>query len=196
MRTTIFCLVVMGLSILSCRELSRPKTSHVVVQSNAVPGIYHKEDDPSFLFHEDTLYYEHERYDGYSFRLFPTGDTSSVTGYKNGLLEAVAKKWYSPNNLQEVREYSLGMKTGTHYGYWENGQPKFEYHFVSGEHEGLLKEWYANGQPYRIFHYSKGYEEGSQKMWWENGVIRANYVVRGGRRFGLIGLKLCMNPGN
>ena len=39
-----------------------------------------------------------------------------------------------------------------------------------------------------------GYEEGSQKAWWQNGVIRANYVVKNGRRYGLIGLKLCMNP--
>jgi hypothetical protein len=31
-------------------------------------------------------------------------------------------------------------------------------------------------------------------MWWENGLIRANYVVKNGRRYGLIGLKLCVNP--
>lgn len=96
----------------------------------------------------------------------------------------------------ETRSYIQEMKTGVHRGFWEDGKPRFEYVFENGEHQGSAKEWYQNGKPYREFHYDKGYEEGSQKMWWENGVIRANYVVKHGRRFGLIGLKLCANPVN
>ena len=92
--------------------------------------------------------------------------------------------------------YRQGKKIGIHKGYYENGNPKFEYHFIQGEHHGIAKEWYENGQDYKFFHYNMGYEEGSQKAWWENGVIRANYVVKNGRRYGLIGLKLCMNPEN
>ena len=88
----------------------------------------------------------------------------------------------------------LEKKIGKHIGYWENGQPQFEFYFEDGEHHGVAKEWYQNGQTYRTFHYEHGYEQGSQKMWWENGIIRANYVVKNGRRYGLIGLKLCMNP--
>ena len=87
-----------------------------------------------------------------------------------------------------------GKKIGKHIGYWEKGNLKFEYHFINGEHDGLLNEWYQSGQRYKEFHYKKGYEEGSEKKWWENGTIRANYVVKNGRRYGLIGLKLCMNP--
>ena len=59
---------------------------------------------------------------------------------------------------------------------------------------GELKEWMETGQPYRFFHYIKGYEEGSQKMWWSNGSIRANYVIKNGKRYGLLGLKICSNP--
>lgn len=65
---------------------------------------------------------------------------------------------------------------------------------MDGELQGIANEWYRNGQPYKAFHYKMGYENGSQKMWWENGIIRANYVVKQGRRYGLIGLKLCMTP--
>ena len=90
--------------------------------------------------------------------------------------------------------YHAGKKIGKHLGFWENGQPQFEFYFEDGEHHGIAKEWYQNGQPYRTFHYEHGYEQGSQKMWWENGIIRANYVIKNGRRYGLIGLKLCMNP--
>jgi antitoxin component YwqK of YwqJK toxin-antitoxin module len=77
---------------------------------------------------------------------------------------------------------------------FRSGQPQFEFYFEDGEYHGVAKEWYQNGQAYRTFHYEHGYEQGSQKMWWENGIIRANYVVKNGRRYGLIGLKLCMNP--
>ena len=85
-------------------------------------------------------------------------------------------------------------KEGKHIGFWEDGKPKFEFYFTKGEHDGMANEWYSNGQAYKAFHYTMGYENGSQKMWWENGVIRANYAVKQGRRYGLIGLKLCMTP--
>jgi antitoxin component YwqK of YwqJK toxin-antitoxin module len=72
--------------------------------------------------------------------------------------------------------------------------PRFVYDFSQGEHHGKAEEWHPNGKPYRIFHYKAGYEDGLQQMWWEDGTLRANYAVRHGRRYGLIGLKLCRNP--
>ncbi len=190
------------LAITSCRNitfrnvLDKKTIEEASLQKSGISEITHREDDPSFSYKQDTLFYEDRKYDGFVIRLFPGGDTAVFMGYRKGVQEGISKKWYSPNVIQETRYYHSGKKVGTHTGYWENGNPKFEYHFEEGEHEGELKEWYQNGQSYRIFHYRKGYEEGSQKMWWENGVIRANYVVKNGRRFGLIGLKLCMNPGN
>ena len=41
------------------------------------------------------------------------------------------------------------------------------------------------------FHYIDGKEVGSQKLWQEDGRIKANYEVKNGERFGLIGLKKC-----
>jgi antitoxin component YwqK of YwqJK toxin-antitoxin module len=121
-------------------------------------------------------------------------DTMLVASYLNGLEEGIQKKWYPNQQIALVRNYHAGKKVGKHLGYWENGQPQFKFYFLDGEYHGEAKEWYQNGQVYRTFHYEHGYEQGSQKMWWENGIIRANYVVKNGRRYGLIGLKLCMNP--
>jgi len=160
----------------------------------AIPSIVKSSTDLKFTLHQDTLYYNSEKYDGYVFKEFQKGDTAIFTGYLNGLEEGVSKKWYPNKQISEIRMYHHGKKTGTHKGYWENGKIKFEYNFLNGEHNGMTKEWYENGQFYKLFHYKMGYEEGSQKAWWENGVIRANYVVKNGRRYGLIGLKLCMNP--
>ncbi len=159
-----------------------------------IPSLVKNALDTNFVFHGDTLYHHEKKYSGFLIKTYVNGDTASYGGYLNGLKEGEHKAWYPGKQLMETRWYIQDMKTGAHKGFWEDGKPRFEYVFENGEHQGSAKEWYQNGKPYREFHYDKGYEEGSQRMWWENGVIRANYVVKHGRRFGLIGLKLCANP--
>jgi len=56
---------------------------------------------------------------------------------------------------------------------------------------GESAEWFSNGQIVRQFSYVDGKEEGPQKMWYEDGSIRANYVVKNGKRYGSIGAKGC-----
>lgn len=172
----------------------KPVSSSKTEADTAIPAIVNTRTDLKFKFHQDTLYYGNEKYDGYVIEKFQKGDTALFISYLNGLEEGISKKWYPNKQVSEIRMYHRGKKTGTHKGYWENGKPKFEYNFMNGEHNGTAKDWYENGQYYKFFNYKMGYEDGSQKAWWENGVIRANYVVKNGRRYGLIGLKLCMNP--
>lgn len=157
-------------------------------------GVQKKSNDASFHYRQDTLMYASNTFSGRVFDQYENGDSLFLGTFLNGLEEGIHKKWYSHQNIQEIRVYHLGKKVGRHIGFWESGQMKFEYHFKNGEMEGTLKEWYVNGHPYRFFNYENGYEAGSQKMWWENGVIRANYVIKEGRKYGLIGLKLCANP--
>ena len=73
------------------------------------------------------------------------------------------------------------------------GKPKFCYHFINDEYEGEVTEWDATGQLYRRMHYKQGREDGLQQMWWSDGKLRANYVVKEGKSYGLIGRKLCIN---
>jgi hypothetical protein len=159
-----------------------------------LPNQYLNRKDRFLSFHQDTLYYQNTKYSGIIFDHFENGDSAFVGSYLNGMEEGVFKKWYRNNQLGEYRTYHSGKKVGKHVGFWEDGQPKFEFNFIDGELHGESNEWYPNGQAYKAFHYKMGYENGSQKMWWENGVIRANYVVKQGRRYGLIGLKLCITP--
>ena len=90
--------------------------------------------------------------------------------------------------------YISGKKNGVHRGWWTSGSRKFEYTFVDDLNEGVAKEWFEDGTPLRVFNYVNGKEEGGQEMWYADGSIRANYVVRNGRRYGLIGAKPCSNP--
>ena len=41
--------------------------------------------------------------------------------------------------------------------------------------------------------YKNGYELGEQKIWDKNGEIVTNYIIKNGRRFGLLGKKNCVN---
>jgi antitoxin component YwqK of YwqJK toxin-antitoxin module len=42
-------------------------------------------------------------------------------------------------------------------------------------------------------HYKKGYEEGLQQFYYDNGKVKANYFMKAGRRYGLLGTKNCVN---
>jgi antitoxin component YwqK of YwqJK toxin-antitoxin module len=158
-----------------------------------VPQVYIQSNNALLHQHEGLLYYNGKLFSGYSIETFKNGDTARITPYVSGKEERWAKAYYANKQIAEERFYVHGKKEGTHKGWWPNAKPKFEYHFLNDEHDGELKEWFSNGSLARVFHYSKGYESGSQKMWWENGDIRANYVVRNGERYGLIGQKLCRN---
>jgi len=178
----------------SNKGLSEFLPKHDSTNNNiVVPGVFTNANDKGFNFHADTLYLNNTHYSGWVYKLNEIKDTIFMGGYFNGIEEGIQKKWYYNKQIAEERLFHLGKKIGKHIGFWENGNPKFEYYFLNGEHQGIAKEWYNNGKPYRSFHYENGYEEGSQRMWWENGTVRANYVVKNGRRYGLIGLKLCMN---
>ena len=162
--------------------------------NNAVPNAVINSKDSFLQIHQDTVFFQDKKFSGTIFNLHPNGDTSMTAHYFNGLEQGDFKKWYPNKQLAESRSFQAGKKEGKHIGFWEDGKPKFEFYFTKGEHDGMANEWYSNGQAYKAFHYTMGYENGSQKMWWENGVIRANYEVKQGRRYGLIGLKLCMTP--
>jgi antitoxin component YwqK of YwqJK toxin-antitoxin module len=191
---------LLGSITISCHTMNpvdsfeKPIPIDSVVAAIVIPNLYINQLDTSLKFHQDTLYFQSNKFSGYVFKLYTSKDTAFLGTYWNGIEQGVHQKWYPNKQLAEYRIFHLGKKEGKHVGFWEDGKPKFEYHFLEGELQGVTNEWYQNGQPYKVMHYKKGYEEGSQKMWWENGVIRANYVVKQGRRYGLIGLKLCMTP--
>ncbi|MEM9141783.1 MAG: hypothetical protein AAGA86_02275 [Bacteroidota bacterium] len=112
--------------------------------------------------------------------------------YRDGRKHGHEKRWYPQGQLAQSRSYAHGLKVGNHQGWWEDGSEKFHYHFnEKGEYHGSRKEWYRNGQQLLDFNYVNGKESGAQRMWTASGEIRANYEVRNGERFGLIGLKKC-----
>ena len=111
--------------------------------------------------------------------------------YRNGKLQGLARGWHDNGRLDYARTYSAGLEDGTHEGWYEDGSRRFEYHFTNGISEGVSKQWYRNGTPYTLFHFVNGQETGRQQMWDTAGKLRANYVIRDGRRYGLPGSVGC-----
>lgn len=121
------------------------------------------------------------------------GDTLYKCLYKNGKAEGLEIVKHPNGELAGKRYYQNGKKEGTHWGWYDNGKPKFEYNYKNDIYEGSVKEWMPTGQLYKHFNYKNGQEEGRQKMWYDNGKIRANYDVKNGRKYGLTGVKNCIN---
>ncbi|HEY0262855.1 MAG TPA: hypothetical protein VGB95_07495 [Chitinophagales bacterium] len=131
---------------------------------------------------------------GITFSLFPnTSDTAQISCFKNGKENGLWQQFYANGKKKQQRYFLDGIKVKTDSAWWENGQLQFVCKFENGEYEGELKEWNAQGVLIREMHYKKGYEEGAQKQFYDNGKVRSNYIMRNGKRIGLLGTKNCVN---
>lgn len=176
----------------SCKQAQQKQPEPKIAKT--VPPVFVVLTDSGFIAHGDTLYYKDHFFTGFRYSLFENGDTAVLQSYFNGLEEGWQRKWHPGKRLAEERFYINGKKEGTHRGWWPDGKPKFIFTVFNDEYEGEFKEWYASGLLGKEFHYKNGREEGSQKLWWDNGTVRANYVIRNGKKYGLIGMVTCRNP--
>ena len=52
-------------------------------------------------------------------------------------------------------------------------------------------EWYEDGRLFMERNFHAGQEGGPQKAWGPEGQVYSNYVIKEGRRYGLLGSKPC-----
>lgn len=126
---------------------------------------------------------------------YPDGGMREASEYLDGLRHGRSKAWFENGAVRYERSYREGRKHGEHTGWYAGGAAHFEYRFKDGLSQGKHREWYPDGLPYREFNYVDGQESGAQRMWHADGTLRANYVIKDGRRFGLIGSKGCVGAG-
>lgn len=160
-----------------------------------------KSDDPRLHLVNGILYYKGSLlFTGIIKQYWPNGKENSVTHYMNGKEQGIKETFY-PNGLCESKRwYTKGEKDSLNRGWWLNGNIKYEYHFNKGEYEGYFTEWYENGNIMQRILYVKG-EELSGMGWRQSGKLYMNYILKNGRRFGLVNANLCYslvnekNPG-
>lgn len=189
-------LLILPAFFYSCKENKQDANTITpeVKIAKTVPLLFTAATDKGFTKHQDTLYYQDKFYTGYRFTLYPGGDTAALESFFNGVEEGMQKKWYPNRQLMEERFYINGKKEGIHRGWWPDGKEKYFFTASNDQYEGEFKEWYTSGLLGKCFHYANGQEAGSQRLWWENGTVRANYVIKNGKKYGLLGLKTCINP--
>lgn len=122
-----------------------------------------------------------------------TRDTQAVMHYKAGAPDGHWQQFYPGGRVYEDRSYKAGQKTGLLRQWWANGKPQLQVRFQNGDYDGDYCEWNPAGQLVRMMHYRNGQEDGRQECWYDNGQVKANYIIRGGRRYGLLGTKNCVN---
>ncbi|MGC4022562.1 MAG: hypothetical protein QM734_11755 [Cyclobacteriaceae bacterium] len=160
---------------------------------NRIPPFYVNLSDGKIKTQQGVTSLNDKLFSGWTYELFPSGDTLSLTPYLNGKEEGISRQWYANKQLKERRFFHEGKKEGEHIGWYENGFLKFIYNYKNDVYHGHVKEWQSNKIMYRDFNYIDGYEFGLQKMWESDGRLKANYEVRNGRKYGLTGSKNCMS---
>ncbi|MEM6335005.1 MAG: hypothetical protein AAF752_00460 [Bacteroidota bacterium] len=147
--------------------------------------------DEALTERDGRLWRGHERFTGTVRWTYPDGTPQRTTVYVEGRRHGDDLTWYDDGTPRSVRRYDDGEKTGQHAGWWADGTPQFRFQFEADQHVGDNYRWYANGVMSEHLVYAHGVEAGRQQTWWEDGRVRANYVVKDGRRFGLMGPKGC-----
>lgn len=169
-------------------------TAAINSNEQRVPARYLLKSDNTISVINDTVFLKGEKYNGFLYQLSTNAnDTIAMEGFVNGQLSGGLKKWFPNKQLMEERYYRQGKKNGKQIAYWPNGNKRFEFVAKDDGYEGELKEWSINGQLFHLANFVNGQEQGAQKMWYDNGKIRANYVIIGGKRYGLLGTKNCKN---
>lgn len=140
------------------------------------------------------IFFNNQPYSGLLYTLYPNAkDTAEIKSFLNGKEDGEWIKYYPSGLLKEKRSFKNGLKEGEYAAWWQNGKKQLLFHFINDQYEGVCSQWNEGGTLIQQMTYVKGYEEGPQKMYYDNGKIRSNYVIKNGRRFGLLGTKNCIN---
>ena len=138
--------------------------------------------------------YKKQLFSGMLYSLYAaTTDTAAKFSYLKGKEHGTWLKYYPDGKLQEQRTFENGKKTGTLATWWPSGNKQTHYLLLNDEYEGTSREWTDKGVLVKEMNYHNGHEEGWQRWWHDNGKIRSNYIIKQGRRYGLLGTKHCIN---
>lgn len=113
--------------------------------------------------------------------------------FKDEPYSGILEEYDASKNLIGESELVDGKKNGVSKYYWPNRTLKFEANYKNGFYHGSVKRYFENGELLSWFNYDNGHESGKQQMWKSDGRIKVNYEVIDGRKYGLTGVKNCVN---
>ena len=182
--TLLFSACVLLLFVFSSKKIKTNKAA------GNMPLLSVNKTDTSLRVINGSYFYRQQLFSGVITELYDNGAAHHKTSCGNGKEEGWTWMFYPDGKLSEKRYYHLGEKDSVHTGWWQNGNPRFEYHFTMSIYNGDYREWYNNGSAYKHIHYTNGTDDRGNG-WRENGKLFMNYTMRAGRRYGIINSNLC-----
>lgn len=87
----------------------------------------------------------------------------------------------------------IGSTPATHVQeFWPNGKVRRSFDLAGGVRHGEYRTFTIDGKPYELKHFVRGREDGLQQAWDDRGQLYLNYVMKDGRRYGLVNAKPCL----
>jgi len=184
---TIVFLLVAALGIFLCIDANGSKVKEDLI---SIPSVTVNISDSQLHYNNGLCFYRQQLYSGIIEDEYSNEKRHHERSFYKGKEEGWTLFFYEDGTLAEKRYYHLGEKDSVHTGWWQNGKPRFEYHFKQGLYNGNYKEWYSSGQGYKHILYINGKDEWG-KGWRESGKMFMNYTMKDGRRYGIVNSNLC-----
>ena len=180
-----FIVIVFSGCIKNEKKLETTRPSHPPIPSFTIHL-----PDTAFTIQNGVGMYHLKPFSGTLNEHYDSVHIKSSIQYFNGKQEGTEISYFPNGQKETMRFYTGGEKDSVHTGWWANGNKRFEYHFSSGIYDGNFTEWYEGGKLGKEIIYKKG-QELSGKGWRENGKLYMSYVMKDGRRYGLVNAQLC-----
>ena len=182
-----YCIILIGL--LACNQ---PKQPYITIVSKpiTIPTTTLLATDSFLQFINGYYNYKRQLFSGYIQTNFSSGNMQSLQSIYNGKSEGCTKEFFESGHKLSTRYYTAGEKDSVHTGWWDNGNIRFVYHFKNGNYHGSFEEFYYSGNPLKKIVYNNG-NDNCGLGWRENGKLFMNYIMKDGRRFGLMNAQLC-----
>ena len=88
-------------------------------------------------------------------------------------------------HFTEAKDCSEKLFTGTQTEKYQNGNTKYEVHYLYGKKEGAETFWYNSGLKYIQTNYKDDKEDGVWNQWYENGQLKLEAHYKDGKEHGL-----------
>lgn len=156
------------------------------------PNVEVLANDSNLHNNNGTWHWKNTKFSGYIVE--KSGDTllaklPIIDGKENG----VAYGWYKNGQKRYENGFLNGNREGVHKGWYANGRVSFLYFFRDDKYEGEQKTFYESGHRWQSLNYVNGYEEGKQKSWSDSGRVVNNFTVKNGKLYGVVGRYDCMS---
>jgi hypothetical protein len=187
-------LLLLLISALACKQPAE-KVVIAVPRPIVIPHDTIVSTDSLLQLHNGVYYLKGQLFSGYLKSFHGNGIVKAVQSFHQGKQEGWAYEYFENGKPLSKRYYHLGEKDSVHTGWWDNGNTRFVYHFKNGVYDGSFEEYYYIGKPLKKISYYNG-NDSFGTGWRENGKIFMNYIMKDGRRYGVMNAQPCYSLKN